>query len=257
MISGRTAGTAKIILAVDKNRLGADLDKAQGRLRQFAQSVKAMSGKLTMIGALAQYPIRNAINTFATFDDQMRMVAAVTGEVGDGFKSLNDQARELGRSTSYTAREVAGAMTELARMGFSSAEIKSAVPDVMNLARATGTDLSEAALIAANNMRVFGLDASKMTDVADIMTVTANRSAQTLSDLGESLKMAAPQAARFKETLIDTAASLGVLANMGIRGSMAGTALSRSFTQMVKPEVQEKLAGLELVCRTRMGTCAR
>lgn len=240
----QTAGRAKIVLSVDHAKLGTGLEKAQGRLRQFAQSVDSMASKLSIIGAVAQYPIRSAINIFAGFDDQMRMVAAITGTTGEEFASLTDLARLLGRTTQATARDVAAGMTELARTGFTAQEIKDAISPVMNLTFATGTGLAEAAVIAANNLRVFGLDASKMSDVVDILTVVTNRSSTTLTDLGEALKMSGPHAARFGETLLDTSASLGVLANMGIKGSMAGTALARSFQQMVTPEVQNLLGGM-------------
>lgn len=240
----RNAGRATIVLAVDQAKLGPGLDRAQQKFQRFASSVTDMSAKLSMIGAVASMPMAAAVRAFAGFDDQMRMVAAVTGAAGNEFDALTERAKKLGRETSFMAKEVATGMLALGRMGFKPKEILAAIDDVMNLARATGTELGEAATIASNNLRVFRMEASQMTDVADILTVTANASAQTLTDLGESLKMAGPQAARFGETLLDTSTALGVLANMGIRGSMAGTALSRSFVQMTDPKVVATLANV-------------
>lgn len=240
----QNAGRATIVLAVDQAKLGPGLDKAQQKFQRFASSVTDMSAKLSMIGAIASMPMAAAVRAFAGFDDQMRMVAAVTGAAGNEFGALTERAKELGRATSFTAKEVATGMLALGRMGFKPTEILAAIDDVMNLARATGTELGEAATIASNNLRVFGMEASQMTDVADVLTVTANASAQTLTDLGEALKTAGPQAARFGETLLDTSTALGVLANMGIRGSMAGTALSRSFVQMTDPKVVATLANV-------------
>ena len=84
-------------------------------------------------------------------------------------------------------------MVALGRMGFDRGEIEASISSVLNLSRATGTDLAESADIAANSMRIFGLEAGKMTQVTDVLTVTANGSAQTLADLFEGVKMAGPQ----------------------------------------------------------------
>ena len=111
------------------------------------------------------------------------------------FKALTKTAQRLGRDTSYTAQQAADAMVSLGRMGFSPTEIQASIDAVLNLARSTGTELAEAGDIAANSMRIFGIEASQMSDVADVLTVTANSSAQTLIDLFEALKMGGPQAA--------------------------------------------------------------
>ena len=90
-------------------------------------------------------------------------------------------------------------------------------------------------------MRIFGIEASQMSDVADVLTVTANSSAQTLIDLFEALKMGGPQAAAAGESIRETSAAIAVLANMGIKGSLAGTALRKSFSQFAKVKVQDQL----------------
>jgi len=158
-------------------------------------------------------------------------------------------AQKLGRETSFTAKQVADGMVALGRMGFSPKEIEAAIQPMLDLARATGTELGEAADIAANSMRIFGIEAGKMSSVADILTATANGSAQTLTDLFEALKMAGPQAKAAGENITNTAGAIGVLANFGIKGSLAGTALRKSFSQFAKIKVQDQLKafGVETV----------
>ena len=85
-------------------------------------------------------PIAIATRTFAGFEDQMAQVRAVTSATGRDFDKLTQRAKELGRTTSFTAAQVAGAMTELGRAGFQPAEILDAIGSVLNLARATSTD---------------------------------------------------------------------------------------------------------------------
>ncbi len=242
-VSSVILGQAAVRLILDDGRLTAGLDRAQEKLFALKQAFGQFGQAATSIGLFAVPGVTLAVKEFANFDDAMRTVQAVTGSTGASFSALTDQALKLGRETSFTASQVAQGMVSLGRMGFSDKQISASIADVMNLSRATGTDLAQAAQIAANNMTVFGLEASQMGMVADVMTVTANSSAQTLEDLGEALKMAGPHAKRAGADLQETSAALGILANMGIRGSLAGTALGKSFKRLADTDVQEYLKG--------------
>lgn len=247
------AGKAFVEIMLDQTKLERGLKAAQSKLKSFGASVTAMGTKLLGIATVAAAPLAMATKTFADFDDEMRMVKAVTGAVDSEFKMLTATAEKLGRETSFTAKQVAEGMTALGRMGFKANEIDAAIPAVLNLARATGTELGEAAEIAANNMRVFGISVADMAHVSDLLTATANGSAQTLADLAEGLKMAGPQAAATGDDIRNVSASLGVLANMGIRGSLAGTALRKAYSQFAKLEVQKKLAQFNITTVDKNG----
>ncbi len=196
-----------------------------------------------LTGAFAA-PLAMAVKGFAAFDDQMRLAKAVTKATRAEFESMTQVAAKLGRETSFTAKQVADGMVALGRMGFSPKEVEDAIAPTLDLARATGTELGEAADIAANSMRIFGIEAERMSDVADVLTATANGSAQTLTDLFEALKMAGPQAKAAGENISDTSAAIGILANVGVKGSLAGTALRKSYNQFAKTKVQDKLKAI-------------
>lgn len=235
------AGAAYVEVTAQTSKLQRGLATAQAQLQNFGRSCTAIGKDMLMLSGAFAVPMAMAVKGFAEFDDQMRLVRAVTKATKQEFESLTQVAAKLGRETSFTAKQVADGMVSLGRMGFSPKEIEQAIQPTLDLARATGTDLGEAANIAANSMRIFGIEASRMSDVADILTATANGSAQTLTDLFEALKMAGPQAKAAGENITDTSAALGVLANLGIKGSLAGTALRKSFSQFAKTKVQDKL----------------
>jgi len=197
------AGRAYVEILLDQTKLERGLKQAQAKLKNFGSALTGVGKSMVAVATVAAAPIAYATKTFADFDDQMRMVKAVSGATGKEFQRLTEVAEKLGRETSYTAKQVADGMTAMGRMGFNPKEIENAIPAVLNLARATGVELGEAAETAANNMRVFGIDSSKMADVADILTATANGSAQTLTDLAEGLKMAGPQAAAAKDNIVN------------------------------------------------------
>ena len=243
------AGAAYVEVTAETSKLHRNLTAAQVQLQSFGKSCTAIGKDILMLSGAMAAPLALSLKSFAGFDDQMRLVQAVTQATEADLRSLTKTGQRLGRDTSYTAQQAAEAMVALGRMGFAPAEIQASIDAVLNLARATGTELADAGNIAANAMRIFGIEASKMTDVSDILTVATNSSAQTLTDLFEGLKMGGPQAKAAGESIQETAASLAVLANMGIKGSLAGTALRKSFSQFTKVKVQDQLraVGVETV----------
>ena len=243
------AGRAYVEVTAETSKLQRNLTSAQAQLQNFGRTCTNVGKDLLMLSGAMAAPLVMAAKSFAGFDDSMRLVQAVTQATDADFKALTKTAQRLGRETSYTAQQTADAMVSLGRMGFSPTEIQASIDAVLNLARSTGTELAEAGDIAANSMRIFGIEASQMSDVADVLTVTANSSAQTLIDLFEALKMGGPQAAAAGESIRETSAAIAVLANMGIKGSLAGTALRKSFSQFAKVKVQDQLrsVGVETV----------
>ncbi len=243
------AGAAYVEVTAETSKLRRNLASAQAQLQSFGKSCTAIGRDMLMVSGALAAPMALALKSFAGFDDRMRLVHAVTQATEADFKSLTKTAQRLGRDTSYTAQQAADAMVSLGRMGFAPTEIQASIDAVLNLARSTGTELADAGDIAANAMRIFGIEASKMGAVSDVLTVATNSSAQTLSDLFEGLKMGGPQAKAAGESIQETAASLAVLANMGIKGSLAGTALRKSFSQFTKVKVQDQLraVGVETV----------
>jgi TP901 family phage tail tape measure protein len=243
------AGRAYVEVTAETSKLKKSLDAAQSRLKDFGRACQGLGRDMMALGGALSLPFALAEKSFAGFDDKMRLVQAVTSSTGDQFDALTKTAQRLGRETSFTAQQVADAMIGLGRMGFDPSEITAAIEHVLNLSRATGTDLAESADIAANSLRIFGLEAGKMSHVADILTATANGSAQTLTDLFEGLKMAGPSAAAAGENVSELCASLGIMANMGIKGSLAGTALRKAYVQFADVKVQNVLrdVGVEAV----------
>lgn len=240
-IKNINAGQAVIKLLADTKDFQDALQNSQKGLEKFATAAANIGTRLNIVGQYMTAPFKEATRVFAQFDDAMRSVRAVTSANATDFSMLTRQAKNLGATTAFTAQQVAEGMASLGRMGLSSSEISGSIAAMMDLSRATGTDLAMASQIAANNMAVFGINASKSADVADILAATANSSAQTLEDLGEALKTAGPFAKQAGQDLQQTAAALGVMANMGIRGSMAGTALAKTYKQLANPKVQEYL----------------
>ncbi len=246
---GIRAGAAYIELYANDNKLVRGLNRAQKRLKAFGSSVQRIGARLTGIGTGLAVGFAISTRVFAGFDDRMRQVRAVTGATEAQFQSLREEAKRLGRTTSFTAGQVAEAMTELGRAGFKPEAILSSTEAVLALARATSTELPRATEIAGAALRGFALPVDQMARVTDVLTATANGSAQTLEDLFEAMKPVAPIANEAGASIEETAAAIAVLANNGIKGSLAGNALARAYKNLSNESKQAELRkiGVEAV----------
>ncbi len=220
-------GQVFIEIGADPKRLFKSLKDLNKHIGKLGSQLTGLGTRMSAFGAALAAPLALATRQFATFDDAIRATAAVSGASGAALQSLNDKARELGATTSFTAVQVANLMTELGRAGFRPDEIEAMTGAVLDLARATGTDATLAAGIMAATLRQFGLGATEGARAADVLTKAANATFNTVEGLGESLKYAGPVAQSLGMSLEDTVAVLGVLGNVGIQGSEAGTALRR------------------------------
>ncbi len=238
------AGSAYVELFTEQSRYIRGLKAAERRLKLFGQNAQQIGRRMMMAGGLMGAPLALATRIGVGFSDQMLTVKAVIGATGDEFDRLTDKAKKLGRTTSFTAAQVAGGMVELGRAGFSPDEIDNSIAHILNLARATGTELPRAAEIAAGTLRAFNLEADQMGRVSDVMLATANNSAQTMEQLGESMTYAAPIAQEYGLSIEETTKALGVMANMQIKGSMAGTSFRMILLQLSDPAIRKQLQGM-------------
>ena len=197
--------------------------------RKMQQTGKNLSMKLTAplaaIGAVS-------FNVFKGFEQEMSKVQAVSGATADEFKALSDNAKELGASTMFSAREVASLQTEFAKLGFSATEITKVTGATLALAQASGTDLARAAEVAGSTLRAFGLDASQTNVVTDVMAKSFSTSALDMETFAESMKYVAPVAKSAGMSIQETSAMLAVMADAGIKGSQAGTSLRRIISEI-------------------------
>jgi TP901 family phage tail tape measure protein len=241
-------GQVFVEIGGDPRKLFAALNKIGKDISSVGSKMAGLGTKMAGVGAALAAPIALATRQFASFDDAIRMTAAVSGASGAELQALNDTARRLGATTSFTAVQVASLMTELGRAGFKPDEINTMTAAVLDLARATGTDATLASGIMAATLRQFSLGAEDATLAADVLTMTANSTFNTVESLGEALKYAGPVAKSLGLSLEDTAAILGVLGNVGIQGSEAGTALRR--LSVISAGAGEKLQELFGVSNT-------
>lgn len=180
--------------------------------------------------------IKKSINVFTAFDDVARRVQGTTGASAETMELLRYQAKELGRTTSWSASEAAEAQFEFAKAGFSTNEIIAATSGILDTATASQMELAEATELTAGALRMFGLDASKSTQVGDMLTKTASSTTTDVQDLAEALKYSGNGARQFGLNLQQTLGILGKLGDKMLKGSEAGTGLQAVFASLLNKQ---------------------
>ena len=218
-------------------RYGTEIQKLEGKLRGIDGTAEKAGRSMgqNLAAGLAAAGIGRALRGItmqaATFEGELRKAAAIEGSEGS-FGILKKEIEAVASAAAGTPTEVAALATALSRAGFSAKETTDALRGIVRGAEATSVTFEEMGSIAADNLRSFGLQTNETARVVDVLTQTAFKSNQTVLDLGESMKYAAPIARNLGVPLEDLAAVMGLLANNGIRGSDAGTALRTGLTRL-------------------------
>ncbi|ELE9015120.1 phage tail tape measure protein [Enterobacter cloacae] len=187
------------------------------------------------------------------FDKQMSGTQAILGldKGDDKLAAIRQQARDIGATTAFSPGDVARTQTTLARSGYNADDVLAATGSTVNLSLAADVDIAEAADIITNMQSAFNLPTTEIERVADVMTKGFTSSNTGLVELGEAMKYVAPIAEAAGASIEDTTAMLGILADNGIKGSMAGTGASAIFNRLQAPMGKAVEAISELGVKTR------
>lgn len=212
--------------------------------RERYSRAQETAGKLKTGGALAigaaaagGYAAGRFLQPAIGFGKEMSRVQALTriDKNSPQFKALREQALKLGSETQFTASDAASGQSFLAMAGFTPQAIQAALPGVLNMALAGGVELGETADIGSNILTQFNLTADQMDRVGDTLTAAFTRTNTDLRALSETMKYTGPVAAKLGISLEEAAAMAGMLANNGLRGSDAGTAMRASLSRLASP----------------------
>ena len=235
-------------------RLQNSAARASGQLRQtvgtttgvrnaFLNARRAAFFFGTTLASLGVgFSLRRIVQTLRDFGREMSAVAAVTGATGGELESLQETARALGAKTVFTAPQVAEGMRLLSQAGFETNEVLDALPGTLALATVGMTDMATAANITSSVIRGFGLNAEDATEVTDALAVVASKSNTNIADLGNAMKFVSAAARSANQDFTEVASALGALADVGLRGTIAGTGLRRVLIGLVNPTAQGERA---------------
>ena len=208
----------------------------EGLGRNLASLGGNLLGAFGIVGGITAFAnvLKDSINIIRNFDSAQSELAGILGTNKDAISDIRDLTIQLGSSTSFSATEVTKASTELAKLGFVGDEIKNSLKGVLDGAVAFGVGIDESASLAVKTLNAFQLSAKDSERVVSTLAVAGTKSALDFQFLGDSLPYAATGARILGQTVEETTAQLGILADNGIKASTAGTSLRKIFSELSK-----------------------
>ena len=176
--------------------------------------------------------LKDTIDTYKGFESAMSQVEAVSGASGMEMEKLTDKAKEMGATTKFTAQESAEAFNYMAMAGWKTEDMLGGIEGILNLAAASGENLSTTSDIVTDALTAFGMKADDAGHFSDVMAAASSNANTNVSLMGETFKYAGAMAGTLKYSIEDVALATGLMANSGIKGNMAGTALNSIFTRL-------------------------
>ncbi len=236
-------GKVVIETGLDSSGIEKDISKlgslASTGLKATTAAITVASGALT---AFAGYSVKAG----SSFETGMSEVEAISGATGEQIEELATKAKEMGATTKFSATESAAALKYMAMAGWSTEDMLGGLEGIMNLAAASGEDLASVSDIVTDALTAFGLQASDSSHFADVLAKAASNSNTNVGLMGATFQYVAPLAGALGYSIEDTAVAIGLMANAGIKGEKAGTALRTMFTRLSDPPADAAAAIDEL-----------
>lgn len=231
------ANDGEVIIKIDGDDSG--FKKALSGLQKSGSAVaKVIAGSFAAAGSALSGVGIYAFKVGSDFEAAMSKVQAISGATSGELDQLEAKAKEMGATTKFSATESAEALQYMAMAGWKTEQMVDGLPGIMNLAAASGEDLASTSDIVTDALTAFGMQASESGRFADVLAAASSNANTNVSLMGETFKYVAPVAGALGYSAEDTAVAIGLMANAGIKGSQAGTALRGMLTNLAKPSDQ-------------------
>lgn len=211
--------------ATDKTSAFGDVLKANLLSEAIISGIKALANGIKSVAEAA-------VESGSEFEAAMSKTEALSGATGSELEALTSKAKEMGATTMFSASQSAEAFQYMALAGWNTGQMLEGIEPIMNLAAAADLDLAKASDIVTDYLTAFGLEAKDAAKFADQMAYAMASSNTSAEQLGEAYKGCAATAASLGYSVEETTAVLATMANAGVKGGEAGTALSAIMTRL-------------------------
>lgn len=196
--------------------------------------INLLKNPIFQVGAVLGVSIglKDTIETYKDFEAAMSQVQAISGATSSELTKLTNKAKEMGATTKFTAEESAEAFNYMAMAGWKTEDMLNGIEGILSLAAASGEDLATTSDIVTDALTAFNMKAADAGRFSDVLAAAASNANTTVSGMGETFKYAGSMAGSLGYSIEDVALATGLMANTGIKGTMAGTALNSIFTRL-------------------------
>lgn len=242
IIAGKT-----VILLQLQDTIDGTLAGAKKKLNKFSSGLNKISFELFTGGLISGLPLTKTLKDFSSFEDRLLFLSTKLNATDEQMALVTERIRELGRSTSFTANEVADGAAVLAQAGLNATQVMDGLQATLDLARGNMITLEQAGAVLANTMTVFKIEGSQAGVVASQFTRAARLGTLDVLDLKESLKEVVGTLDTLNIDLPTSLALVTQLAQSSLKGTKAGTSLNTALLQLAsKKDVLRDALGITI-----------
>lgn len=203
--------------------IGTELELGVSGLKKYTEAVAAAGV---------------AIGSFATskgmsFEASMSKVEAYSKASAEDLEKLSAAAKEMGASTSKTAAEAADALGFLALNGYKTEEMLSSLKPIVKASEAGNMSLATVADAVANSLTSYGKGAEDAEEFLNVLTAAQNNSSTSMEQLLTTYRDLSGTFKMLDVDFNESATLLGLVANRGLKGAEAGTALNSVMLRLL------------------------
>lgn len=231
-------------IAINNSDANSAIDETTNKAKSFSEKLSdgftTIGEKATKLGTKMSIGLttpmmfigKKAIEATADFEYAMSEVGAISGATGDDLKALENKAKEMGETTKFSASESAEALKYMAMAGWKTEDMLNGLDGILNLAAASGAELGTTSDIVTDALTAMGYSAGDAGHLADVMAAASSNANTNVELMGETFKYAGTMAGTMGYEMEDVALAIGLMANSGIKGSMAGTSLNAIISRL-------------------------
>ena len=234
---------------------GARVDEFEKAMKGVQKNMKSVSKQMISVGkgmtTAITLPLAAvggaALKVFGDFEQSMVNSTAIMGNLSEEMrKDLEGVARDVAKTTKFSATEAADAYFYLASAGLDAAQSMEAMPKMAAFAQAGNFDLARATDLLTDAQSALGLSVDdtaqnmlNMTKVSDVLVKANTLANATVEQFSESLTNKAVAAARLLNKDVEEAtAVLAVFADQGNKGAAAGESLNIVWRDLQKAAIK-------------------
>ena len=174
------------------------------------------------------------------------MASKIAGATAEQQTEMMQLAQAVNAVTPLTAADIASGQRYLAMAGNTVEQIKDMTGPAAKLASILGQPFGGKGGVAdlmTNIMSMYVIPSQQATKVTDDLYTAVTNANMSLTDLAQAITYAGADMANVGYDLRQTAAAIGVLGDMGIQGSSAGTALANMIRYLQLSLANQKKKG--------------
>lgn len=221
-------------LARDKKYAAERKKTLAGGFQNFGAkigTIGAYGAAIALISGLKQ-AFDFAITSVIEFETAFTDLAVKSGFTNKEMSKVSETIMTVAASTRFSTMEIVGAATALGKLGFEAGEVGEILPNLANVAAATGESLQATAEILGKVINAYEYTAEQSGIISDRMVDIFNNSALNLEKFNTAFSYVGSAAASTGTSFDELTAAMAILSDRGITASKIGTGLRNVFTKL-------------------------